>query len=190
MRLAAVSLLAVMAFSDQGISRAAADRCRAKVNKLEGFTPKAGQARTQQTRFTQEEINSYLALDLRSKYGPGLESLEFIFQEARLQGDAVIDFDSLGMRSTKLLGKLMASMFSGIHRLSVRGKVVAEGGKAYFQLEEAKFDSTSLPNFLVEEIITAVGRKQRPPFDPLQPSQMPYRIERVEMHPGLILVYQ
>ena len=54
----------------------------------------------------------------------------------------------------------------------------------------ARFDGTLLPNFMVSEIITAVGRKQRPPFDPLQPSQMIYAIDRVDVHAGYFIVYQ
>lgn len=176
--------------SSQGISRAAADSCSAKVKKLEEFETNTDPGKKQTTRFTQEELNSYLALDLSSKYGPGLKSLMLTLEEAKLKGDAAIDFDHLGMRTSKLLARIMIAMFSGTHTLSARGKIIAQDGKANFQLEEARYDNTSLPNFLVEEIITAVGRKQRPPFDPMQPSQMPYRIERVELHAGYILVYQ
>ncbi|HYK88772.1 MAG TPA: hypothetical protein VE398_08380 [Acidobacteriota bacterium] len=176
--------------ASQEISRAAATSCGAKVDKLEVFAASAAPGKKQTTRFTQQEINSYLALDLSSKYSPSLKSLTFTFENDRLQGDAVIDFDRLGMSASRLLTKLMASMLSGTHRLSARGKIIAQGGKAQFQLEDAKFDNTGLPNFLVEEIISAVGRRQRPPFDPMQPSQMPYRIEKVVIRVGYIIVYQ
>jgi len=157
---------------------------------MEDFAANADPGKKQTLRFSQDEVNSYLALELSSKYSPSLKSLMFTFEEAKLQGNAAIDFDRLGMRSAKLLSKIMAAMFSGTHRLSVRGKLIAQNSKANFQLEEARFDDTSLPNFLVEEIITAVGRKQKPPFDPMQPTQMPYRIEKVELHAGYIRIYQ
>jgi len=35
-----------------------------------------------------------------------------------------------------------------------------------------------------------VGRKQDPPFDPMQPSKMPYEIQKVDVHSGYIVVYQ
>ena len=181
---------ALCAASDpnQGISKAASDVCSKKVQKLQEFAPDRGRRLT--TRLSQDEVNSFLALELSSKYSPGLKSLLFTFEEAKLQGEAVIDFDILGMRASKLISKLMAMMLSGTHRLNVRGKLISKSGKANFQLEEARFDNTALPNFIVEEIITAVGRKQRPPFDPVQPSQMPYHIDRVEVHPGYIRIYQ
>ncbi len=186
---AALGLIQTSA-APQNFTRADAESCSKKVERLESFAADANLNKRQTTRFSQQEINSYLALDLSSNYSPSLKSLEFIFTEGKIEGDAIIDFDRLGMSTTKLLSKLMASMFSGVHTLSARGRLIADQGKANFQLEDAKFDNTGLPNFLVEEIITAVGRKQRPPFDPLQPSQMPYRIEKVEIHKGYIMVFQ
>ncbi len=171
-------------------SEAAAARCAEKVDTLEGFAAKAGAGKKQTTRITQEELNSYLALDLSPKYHPCLKSLVLTIEEGEVKGDASIDFDRLGLNATKLLAKIMASMFTGTHILSAQGKVIAQNGKANFQLESARFDSTTLPNFLVEEIITAVGKKQKPPFDPMKPSQMPYRIEKVDLHPGYIVIYQ
>lgn len=192
--LAGICLLPSVAPGAQGsppkITKAAAETCRTKVEKLQTFAEKAKPGKKQVTRLSQEEINSYLALDLSAKYSPGLKSLVFAFEEDKLQADAIIDFDRLGMSAARVITKLMASLFSGTHTLSVRGTLIAQQKKAKFQLEEAKFDGTGLPNFLVEEIITAVGRKQRPPFDPIQPTEMPYRIEKVEIHSGYIVVYQ
>jgi hypothetical protein len=174
----------------EGISKAAAESCRSKVEKLEAFAQKPDAGRRQSIRFSEQEINSYLALDLSTNYSPSLKSLEFTFTENALQADAVIDFDRLGLSASKLLARLMSSMLSGIHRLSARGKLIAQAGKANFDLQEAKFDGTTLPNFFVEEIITAVGRRQKPPVDPIEPSPMPYRIDRVVCRPGYIIVYQ
>ncbi len=193
--LAAAGLLACGALagtdSAQGISKAAAESCRVKVDRLEAFAADANKpAREQPTRISQQEINSYLALDLSSNYSPSLKSLMFVFGNDGIQAEAIIDFDRLGMSATGMITKLMASMLSGTHTLNARGRVIAQNGKANFELQEARFDSTSLPNFLVEEIISTVGRRQRPPFDPMQPSQMPYQIKKVEIHSGYILVFQ
>jgi hypothetical protein len=79
---------------------------------------------------------------------------------------------------------------TGRHTLTAYGKLIADGGLANFQLERSLFDDTSLPNLLVEEIISTVGKRQKPPFDPMQPSKMPYDIRKVEMGQGFITVYQ
>lgn len=171
-------------------ARAAASRCGEKLKDLEDFAAKKKSGEKQTTRFTEEEINAYLDLNLKAKYHPSLESLAVAFEEENLQGVASIDFDRLGGSSSGLLPKVVGMLFSGTHTLKARGKFITREGKAHFQLEKAYFDDSELPKFLVEEIITAVGRKQNPPFDPLQPSTMPYEIKGVEMHPEHIVVHQ
>jgi hypothetical protein len=169
------------------ISKAAAESCGVKLKRLEEF---AAGSKKQTIEFSENEINSYLALELSKNYHPSLKSLVIVVEESKLQGVASIDFDSLAMNSKTFLTKLMTKMFSGVHTLAVRGKLVTAEGKARFELEEAHFDDSALPNFLVEEIISAVGRKQKPPFDPMQPSKLPYGIQSVELHPGRALVHQ
>jgi len=171
-------------------SKTAAAQCGSKLKSLEDFADRNKPGQTQTTRFTEDEINSYLALDLKSRYHASLKDLTVSFKEDGLKATATIDFDLLETTSTKLLPKLLGLVFSGIHSIAADGKLVSKNGKANFRLEQALFDNSALPKFLVEEIISAVGRKQKPPFDPLQPSQMPYEIDRVEVHSGYIIVIQ
>jgi hypothetical protein len=171
-------------------SRGAAESCSAKLKRLEENAADGKSTKNVPTRFSQIEVNSYLALNLGPDYHPCLKSLVIVFEEDKLQGLAAIDFDRLEATSSRLLPKLLSFMFSGTHDISARGRLVNRAGKANFQLEQARFDSSTLPNSLVEEIISMVGRKQTPPFDPLQPSQLPYKIQGIDVHPGYVLVYQ
>lgn len=173
-----------------GISRRASDSCARKVSALEKEAARKDRRTHPVTRFSENEINSFMAIGLRPRIQPSLKSLQFVFKENSLTGIAEIDFDNLSISSTKALAKMIARLFTGIHNLTVQGKLVTEAGLGSFQLEEAHFDGNVLPGFLVNEVITAVGKKQKPPFDPLQPSKMPYAIDRVEIHAGYILVYQ
>jgi hypothetical protein len=171
-------------------SKAAAARCRSKLDRLKAFPEKREPGQTQTTNFPQNEFNSYLALDLSSQYHPCLKGLVVVFEENRLKATATIDIDRLGTGSQKLLPKLVSLMFSGVHTLAADGRLVAKDGKAHFELEQALFDGSALPKPLVEAIISAVGRKQNPPFDPLQPSEMPYEINKVDVKSGYIIVVQ
>src|SRR5688572_21075598 len=174
----------------KGISKAAAESCGIKVKQLEDYAANPTPGKKKTTRFDEAEINSYLALDLKEKFHPSLKSLLVTLQKEDLQGVASLDFDHLSVNAKGAFTKLIASMFSGVHALTVRGDLIATEGKGSFKLREARFDQTSLPNFLVEQIITAVGQKQKPPFDPTQPSQLPYAIQRVDLHAGYIIVQQ
>ena len=169
---------------------AASERCNGKLKALENYAAHPKTGRIQTTQFSEEEVNSYLELDLSSQYHPCLKSLTFAFEEDRLQAVATIDFDRLGKTSNKLFPRLLSLMLSGVHTITARGQLVSGNGKASFRLEQARFDNSTLPKALVEEILSAVGRKQNPPFDPLQPSQLFYGIQKIDVHAGYILVYQ
>jgi hypothetical protein len=172
-------------------SKAAAERCDAKLNSLADFAAKRKSGQKQTTQFSQDEINSYLALNLSAHYSPCLKSLMVKLEEKNgLQAVASIDFDSLKSSSGKPLSKLIGLMFSGTHTLTAKGQLISKDGKANFKLDQARFDDTTLSRYLVEPIITAVGRKQNPPFDPLQPSTIFYEIEKMDIRSGFIIVYQ
>jgi len=172
------------------ITRAAADKCDAKLKRLENYAAHQKTGKVQTTQFSEDEVNSYLALDLSSNYHPCLKSLTLKFEEDRLQGVVLIDFDKLGKASTRFFPKLLSFMLSGVHAITARGQLISGNGKASFRLEQATFDNTTLPKALVEDIITAVGRKQNPPFDPMQPSTLFYNIQKIDVHTGYVLVYQ
>jgi len=171
-------------------SNAAAEQCRLKLIRMEDFAALEKTDRSQTTRFSEEEVNSYLAHDLSSEYHPCLKTITATFEKDRIQVLAAIDFDRLEIKSTELLSKMVKMLFSGTHTITARGKLQSRNGEAYFGLEKALFDDKTLPVFLVEKILTAVGQKQDPPFDPMQPSEMPYKIDKVDVHPGYIIVYQ
>lgn len=173
-----------------GTSKDAAASCARKVEQLEDFSRRPGNRGSRTTRVSELEVNSYLAYELSPEYHPCLKSLVFRLEPARLQAIAIVDFDKLGLSSKNSVTKIIAALLTGAHTLALTGKLVADAGKAQFQLERALFDNTGLPNLLVEEIVSAIGRKQKPPFDPMQPSQMPFGIQKVDVGQGYIVVYQ
>ncbi len=176
--------------ADPQPSQVAAERCEAKIERLELFASSAGAEKTQETRLDEVELNSYLELVLRPQYHPSLQSIRLNFLDGKLQCAARINLDLVEMSGTQPWSGLFRLMLSGIHDLTVMGRLDAKEGKAIFALEEARFDGITLPNLLVSEIISAVGRKQTPPIDPMQPSEMPYRIRRVDIRIEHILIYQ
>jgi hypothetical protein len=170
-------------------SGAAAASFSIKLNRLEEHEAGKKLPQGQTIKFSQNELNSYLALDLKPKYHACLKSLVITFEQDTLQGVADIDFDRLEESSSKMGPKLLGLMLSGTHTLSARGKLVSKNGKAFFQLEQASFDGGTLPKSLIEKIISLVGRRQDPPFDPLKPSELPYGIDHVDVHSGYAIVF-
>jgi len=176
-----------------GITRAAADACDIKVRKLQANAAASvppEKVGTRATRLSETELNSYFEIILRPQYHPSLRSIRFTLGESQLSATAAIDFDHLQIKSAQFWAGLVSKMFTGVHYLAIRGAVLSGDGKGSFRLDEAQFDGMTLPNLLVAEIISAVGRRQNPPFDPIQPSVLPYGIRKVELRKAEMIVYQ
>ncbi len=190
---APISSMRQKAASAGGSAKKEAESCDSKVKRLQAYIANPippGKVGSQATTLTESELNSYFDLVLRPQYHPSLKGIRFQVSESRLRSYALLDFDRLELDSTQILTGLIRKLLSGVHSLTILGGIVSGGGKASFRLDEATFDGVALPNLLVSEIISAVGRKQNPPFDPMQPSALPYGIQRVELHSGRLVVYQ
>ena len=173
-----------------GITKAAAASCDAKVKRMETRAAARGHGGKLETRLSETELNSYLAICLSPNYHPCLQSIVLKLNEGNLRAVASINFDHLQLNSTQLINGLLKKMLTGVHKLTVKGGLISDSGTASFRLDEAQFDSITLPNLLISEIISAVGRNQNPPFDPMQRSALPFLIQKVDVHSGYILVEQ
>ena len=177
-------------FPVRASSKSAALRCESKLKSLEDFIPKKKSGKHQSVQISEDEANSYIARNLKSQFHPCLKNLEVAFQKNRMQILATIDFDRLASTSKNILPNIISVLFSGAHTIEAQGRLISSQGKGRFQLEHARFDSSAIPNYLVNEIITAVGLRQKPPFDPLKDSEMPYEIDSLDLQSGYIIVYQ
>jgi hypothetical protein len=171
-------------------SKSAARSCESKLKALEDFVPKKQSGKHQTIQILENEANSYLAWNLKSQFHPCLKNLELAFLKNRMQIVATIDFDLLGSTSRHILPNIISVLFSGTHTIEAQGALISNKGKGRFKLERASFDGSAVPNYLVNEIITAVGLRQKPPFDPIQYSEMPYEIDSLNLQSGYIIVYQ
>lgn len=172
------------------ISQKAAEECKRKFKEVEDFagSPATGTEKT--TRFTEEEINSYMALETESKYGSCLKNFRTSFKDNLMESIASVDFDCLKQKSSKGIPGLIKRLFSGIHVITARGSFAEGEEQGGFRLEEARLDDGTLPRYLIERMISAICMQQEPPFDPMEPSTLPYNIKRVTIHPGYIMVFQ
>jgi hypothetical protein len=171
-------------------SKSAALSCEKKLKSLEDFVPRKKLGKHQSIQISENEANSYLEWNLKSQFHPCLKTLVLVFLKNRMQIAATIDFDRLGTTSRHILPGIISLMFSGIHSIEAQGELISNQGKGRFLLDSAHFDNNAIPNYLVNEIISAVGLRQKPPFDPVQYSEMPYEIDRLDLQSGYIIVYQ
>lgn len=161
-----------------------------KLKKITDFDKQEASGRDTVTRITEEEINAYLDLNLDPKYQPCLKNLRLTLKQDILEGLASVDFDCLQGKSSESYPGYIAFFFTGTHVITTRGKVTSDSGEGRLELEQAMFDGNRVPIFLVEEAVEAVCKSRNLSFNPLQPSQLPYAIKRITVHPGYLLVFQ
>ena len=172
------------------VSETAAQSFLDKMTGMETYA--AGQETVEEktTRFTEEEINSYLSLHGDSKYRSCIKYFRITLEQEFLVGTASVNFDCLQEKSPGSISGLITGLFSGTHTLTARGSIHNEDGKGNFQLEEARFDAVALPGFLVEQMITSICMRLDPPFDPMEPSPFPLKIRSIHINNGQIMVRQ
>ena len=174
------------------ISEEAANDCIQKWDEVETFADeentRTGKEKT--TRFTEEEINSYLTLKTDSDYKSCLNFFRISFTQDILQGITTVDFDCLKEKSEDSLPNLITRLFSGTHVITARGEIKGEQGEGYFKLHEIRFDDIVLPKILVEHMISSACLRLESPFDPMQSTAFPFKIRKVTVHSGYIMVFQ
>ena len=174
----------------RAVSALDAESFETKLNRIKGFIPVKKSGRNQAVYFTEDEINAWLALQVKFKAHPSLKSLMVTLEDNHALVTADIDFDHLNADSSTLLPKLIAIMFSGIHTITAHGKITSGNGRGMFEVDKASFDKLSIPAYLMKEIIAAVGLRQPHPLDPTKSSALPFDLDRLDVRKASLIAYQ
>ncbi|MDR0843059.1 MAG: hypothetical protein LBP68_06545 [Acidobacteriota bacterium] len=167
-----------------------AGACETKLGRVKAFASVKEAVRSQVIYFTEDEINSWLALRFKSRAHPSLKDLTVSLEDGQALVTAGIDFDRLRDDSETFLPKLIALMFSGVHTITAHGKIISGKGQGMFEVDKARFDDIAIPAYLMNGILSAVGLRQNPPVDPSNLSPLPFSLEHIDVRKGSLLTYQ
>jgi len=171
------------------LSKTAANACAEKIRKIKNFAQENKKGKKQELSFTEREVNSWLALDYKSHYHPCLQDMTVRLEGNIMEATIAVNFDHLP-KSTGFMSKVLGFMFSGVHSITARGQFLRENETSRFSLEKALFDDITLPNYLVNDILSSVGLSQNPPIDPANLSTLPHGINRIDIRNSRIITYQ
>lgn len=132
------------------------------------------------TQFSEEEVNSYLALELASRYPSGISDVQVRFLPGRILGTSQVDFAKL-KAAHRTSGGMADYLFWGIHTLSVEGGFSAIDGVGQFDLESVSLDGFTLPQRLVDLLIETFLKPRFPSLALNRPFRLPYSIDRVQV---------
>ena len=177
--------------ADIRASRQDADLLKQKVATIQLGAKATGQPR--RTTLTQNEVNSYFALDAHNDLPVGVvEPSVTILGTGRLSGRAVVDLDAV--RKFKNPTSLLDPATYLIGRLPVTaiGVLKTSNGVGRFQFESATVGGIPLPKTLLQEIVSYYSRTPGAPagVNLDDPFALPARIREIQVERGQAIIIQ
>jgi hypothetical protein len=178
--------------TESKISREAADRLVRKAIAISenGFSSRPAPART---TVTEEELNSFLALDARDQLPVGVaEPRVELLADGRVVAHALVDLDAV--RKQRSSGGWLdpSSYLRGRLPVSATGTLRASEGLARFDLESAEVYGIRIPKSLLQEVVAHYSRSNENPrgLDIDAPFPLPAGIRAIEVRKGQAIVLQ
>lgn len=174
------------------LSREQGDNLARKIESIQQNAA-SSPVRPRTTRFSEAEVNSYLAFNLRDNMPRGLAKPQLqLIGEGRLAGRVYVDLDEF--KRSRQSGGLMDpfSYISGQVPVTARGILRSKDGTGEFQLVAAELHGVPLPKPLVQELVSYFSRTPERPngFHLDEPFPLPAKIRAVTIHAGESLAVQ
>ena len=137
---------------------------------------------------TEEELNAYLSAQLDQQDQKAVESIALLLKEGTFLTRVEVNVDELQFKADDLTTGYLRLLLKGIQTLEIEGKLEAENGLATYRAQDARLSGISIPARLVNNLLSSLGKKNDPPFDPTQPFAMPYGIQSFNFQPGKVIM--
>ncbi len=137
---------------------------------------------------TEEELNAYLSVQLDQQHQKAVESIALLLKEGTFLTRVEVNVDELQFPVDDVTTAYLRLLLKGIQTLEIEGKLEAENGLATYRVQEARLSGIPIPARLVNNLLSSLGKKNDPPFDPTQPFEMPYGIQSFTFQPGKVMM--
>jgi hypothetical protein len=127
----------------------------------------------------ESDLNAYLAAKIKERERRDVESLTVEMKDGLFTTNLLIDFDEIEIQGDSMTKTFFKAILRGKQTIVVDGRLKTDKGKGTYHVEQASINGVPLPPSLVNAILSAVGRRQDPPFDPSQPFDLPYAIKTI-----------
>ncbi len=132
----------------------------------------------------ESDLNAFLAAKIKERPRKDVESLRIEMKEEIFTTFLRVDMDQVDVKGDSMTKSLLKVLFRGKQTIEFDGRLKTDNGKGTYEVERATLNGMPLPPSLVNSILSAVGRQQDPPFDPMEPFDLPYAIKTVKVSPG------
>ena len=137
---------------------------------------------------TEKELNAYLSAQLYQQDQKAVESVDLMIKEGTFLTRVEVNTDELEVKGDDATIGYLRLLLRGTQTLEIEGRLQAENGLASYLVQEARLSGISLPAPWVNSLLSSLGKRNNPPFDPTEPFEMPYGIRSVTFHPGKVMM--
>ncbi len=140
-----------------------------------------------QHRLSEDELNAWVALQLREQRPPGLQELLVKLRpDDRLGALMTIDLDEAGVSGGS---SWLMSMLTGRQDVEFEGHLQSSEGRARYQIERVRINGYPVPVSLVESLLSRWGQGMEPPIDFREPFELPYQIQQIRIDTGVVTIH-
>lgn len=137
---------------------------------------------------TQQELNAYLSAQLYQQDQKAVESIALLIKDGTFLTRVEVNADELHVQGDDTTMGYLRILLRGTQTLEVEGKLQAQDGVASYLVQEARLSGISLPAPWVNSLLSSLGKRNDPPFDPTKPFPMPYGVRSVTFQPGKMMM--
>lgn len=190
----ALIAFAALAFGQTPNSRPAAgspDAATQRVEKMLDELEARQQAKEKDRRtytLTESDLNAFLAAKIKERPRKDVESLRVEMKDDFFTTFLKVDLDQVDVKGDSMTKSLLKALLHGKQTIEFDGRLKTDNGKGTYEVERATLNGMPLPPSFVNSILSAVGRQQDPPFDPMEPFDLPYGIKTVKVSLGKALL--
>ena len=170
----------------QRYSREEGDRFQSKLQRIVVFgntTAATGRRASQNTDFTDDELNSYLRFNVREQIPEGIVDPTLnALGDGKVSGRVIVDLDAV--RKQKQRGWLdPMGYLTGQLPLTARGTLSTKEGVGRFELEAAELSGITVPKSLIQELLSYYSRSAEHPngINMDDPFELPSRIREIRV---------
>jgi hypothetical protein len=146
--------------------------------------PPAGRSFT----LLEADLNAYLRRELFVQPLKGVKDLFTQLRRGAFIAFLTVNFDELEVPKNSLALQFFKNLLHGTQRLKLEGTVKIEDGTGTYVTHKAWLSDFPIPGPFVDALLSSVGKKQKPPFDPTKPFEAPYGISELSLLPAKVIL--
>lgn len=140
--------------------------------------------------FSQAELDGYLFHQIAPLFPKGLQDVRIQLLDGSLEANSKINFDEYEKSAAGAKNPLLSAMLSGEHTLDVFADFKSENRMGSYEVSKILLDQKEIPKPLVDLLIQKYVVPKYPAAKPNSPFPLPYRIEKLDILRGRLVVHQ